>query len=72
MAEDRKIESLGAFYNQLTPAQRDALAGVAMGMWEPYIQATSTRLPDGDGRLVFDRFHIMREMTKAVDTVRQQ
>lgn len=72
VAEDRRIDSLGAYYDQLTPAQRDALAGVAMDMWEPYIQATRTRLPDGDGRIVFDRFHIMREMTKAVDTVRKQ
>jgi hypothetical protein len=53
------------------PAQRDALAGFAMGMWEPYIQATRTRLPDGADRIVFDRFHIMREMTRAVDTVRK-
>lgn len=72
VAEDRKIESLGTFYDQLTPAQREALQGVAMDMWEPYIQATRTRLPDGDQRIVFDRFHIMREMTKAVDTVRKQ
>jgi transposase len=72
VAEDRKIESLGAFYDELTLAQRDALQGVAMDMWEPYIQATCTRLPDGDARIVFDRFHIMREMTRAVDTVRKQ
>src|SRR5262249_27378832 len=27
---------------------------------------------DGETRIVFDRFHIMRDMTKAVDTVRKQ
>ena len=43
-----------------------------MDMWEPYIQATRTELPAGDQCIVFDRFHIMREMTKAVDTVRKQ
>jgi len=72
VAEDRRTESLGGYYDQLTPAQRDGLAGVAMDMWEPYIQATRTRLPGGDARIVFDRFHIMREMTKAVDLVRRQ
>lgn len=72
VAEDRRVESLGTYYDQLTAAQRDALTGVAMDMWEPYIQATRTRLPAGDDRIVFDRFHIMREMTKAVDTVRKQ
>jgi transposase len=72
VAEDRRMESLGAYYDQLTSAQRDALAGVAMDMWEPYMQATRTRLPAGDQRIVHDRFHIMREMTQAVDTVRKQ
>jgi transposase len=72
VAEDRKTDSLGRYDDQLTPEQRAALAGVAMDMWEPYIQATRTRLPDGDDRIVFDRFHIMREMTRAVDTVRKQ
>lgn len=72
VAEDRKTESLGGYYDQLTPAQRAALAGVAMDMWEPYIQATRTRLPGGDDRIVFDRFHSMREMTRSVDTVGKQ
>jgi transposase len=43
-----------------------------MDMWEPYIRATRDGVPDGDQRIVFDRFHIMREMTRAVDTVRKQ
>jgi len=29
-------------------------------------------LPEGGEKIVFDRFHIMREMTRAVDTVRKQ
>ena len=43
-----------------------------MDMWEAYIGATRDGLPAGDEKIVFDRFHIMREMTKAVDTVRKQ
>ena len=43
-----------------------------MDMWEPYISATRDGVPAGDEKIVFDRFHIMREMTKAVDTVRKQ
>lgn len=72
VAEERKTESLAAYYRQLTDAQRTALQAVAMDMWEPYIGATREGLPDGDTKIVFDRFHIMREMTKAVDTVRKQ
>ena len=72
VAEDRKTESLAAYYTQLTDAQKAALRAVAMDMWEPYIGATRDGLPDGASRIVYDRFHIMREMTKAVDTVRKQ
>ena len=72
VAEDRKTESLAAYYERLTDEQRAALQAVAMDMWEPYIGATRDGLPDGEARIVFDRFHIMREMTKAVDTVRKQ
>ena len=72
VAEERRAESLAAYYRALTDEQRDGLKAVAMDMWQPYIQATCTGLPEGDQRIVFDRFHIMREMTKAVDTVRKQ
>lgn len=72
VAEDRKTESLAAYFERLTDEQKAALQAVAMDMWEPYIGATRDGLPDGEARIVFDRFHIMREMTKAVDTVRKQ
>ena len=72
VAEDRTTESLAAYYRQLTDGQKAALEAVAMDMWEPYIGATRDGLPDGAEKIVFDRFHIMREMTKAVDTVRKQ
>lgn len=72
VAEERKTESLAAYYRQLTEAQTSAIHAVAMDMWEPYVLATRDGLPGGAERIVFDRFHIMREMTKAVDTVRKQ
>ena len=72
VAEERRTESLAAYYQALTEAQRDGLKAVAMDMWEPYIIATRDGLPEGGAKIVFDRFHIMREMTKAVDTVRKQ
>jgi transposase len=72
VAEDRRTESLAAYYTQLTEPQRQAVQAVAMDMWDPYIRATREGLTDGHTRIVFDRFHIMREMTKAVDTVRKQ
>jgi transposase len=72
VAEERKTESLAAYYRQLSDEQQAALQAVAMDMWEPYIAATRDGLPSGGDKIVFDRFHIMRDMTKAVDTVRKQ
>jgi len=72
VAEDRKTESLAAYYEQLSDTQTAAIRAVAMDMWEPYIGATREGLPNGEARIVYDRFHIMREMGKAVDTVRKQ
>jgi transposase len=60
---DRRTDSLAAYYDTLTEAQRAALQAVAMDMWPAYIRATTDGLPQGDQKMVFDRFHIMREMT---------
>jgi transposase len=72
VAPDRRVDSLAAFYATLTPVQRDAIDAVAMDMWDPYIRATREGLPTGEAKIVFDRFHIMREVTTAVDRVRKQ
>jgi transposase len=72
VAEARKTESLAAFYTQLADDQKAAVKAVAMDMWEPYIRATHEGLPNGTAKIVFDRFHIMRDITRAVDTVRKQ
>ena len=71
VAAERETASLAAYYASLTDDQRKAIKAVAMDMWEPYIRATRDGLPDGEHKPVFDRFHIMRDMTKAVDTVRK-
>lgn len=72
VAEGRRAESLAPFFTALTPAQRAGLAAVAMDMWDPYMKATREGLPDGARRIVFDRFHVMRDITAAVDLVRKQ
>lgn len=72
IAEDRKQESLSSYYAGLTPEQLDGIEAVAMDMWEPYIQATRAQVPNADDKIVFDRFHVMGHISKAVDTVRKQ
>lgn len=71
LADERTRESLEGFYSTLTPRQRDGIEGVAMDMWEPYIQATRANVPEAPRKIVFDRFHIMQHVGQAVDAVRK-
>ncbi len=40
-------------------------------MWEPFVASTAELVPDGRSKIVFDRFHVMKHMTEAVDAVRR-
>jgi transposase len=72
IADDRKQSSLESYYKSLTPEQLEGIEAVAMDMWEPYIEATRGNVPGAESKIVFDRFHIMGYLGKAVDAVRKQ
>jgi transposase len=63
--EGRKTETL-------SPEQKAGIRAVSMDMWNPFCQATLRHVPDASGKIVFDRFHIMSHVGKAVDTVRKR
>ena len=72
VAEDRSADSLAGYWQSLTPQQRAGIEAVVMDMWPAYIQATRAHVPDAEEKIVFDRFHIMTHIGRAVDTVRKQ
>jgi transposase len=72
IAYDRKKTSLDTYYQSLTKKQLAAVQAVAMDMWDPFIASTEEYLPGGRSKIVFDRYHIMDHMNKAVDQVRRQ
>jgi transposase len=72
VAEDRKKESLEGYFASLTPEQLDGIEALAMDMWQPYVQATLEWVPLAGHKIVFDRFHVMKHVTEAVDKVRKQ
>ncbi len=71
VADDRKTESLEAFYVGLDDAQRAGIRGVSMDMWAPYIAATRRHLPEADEKIGFDKFHVAKLLGDAVDKVRR-
>jgi len=72
VAEHRTEESLDGFRRSVSEEQRAAVRGVAMDMWDPYLNSTRKHLPDADRKIVFDKFHIAKHLGEAVDLVRRR
>jgi len=70
LADERRRASLDSFFDQFTVDQRQRIEAVAMDMWEPYIASVRANLTHPDEKIVFDRYHLMRYVTGAVDQVR--
>ena len=70
--DDRQQESLEQYYRQFTPEELAGVKAVAMDMWDPYIAATKAHVPEAESKIVFDKFHVVRGVTEAVDKVRRK
>ena len=68
--EDRKKDTVLAWLDTLSEAQRHEIQTVSMDMWEAFINAFKERLPEADQKICFDRFHVAGYFGKAVDDVR--
>ena len=71
LADERRQASLDGYFEQFGPEQLARIEGVAMDMWEPFANSVRAHLADADNKIVFDKFHIMKHMVDAVDTVRK-
>lgn len=72
VADDRTAEGLAGYFDGLSIDDRLAIEAIAMDMWDPYRKAVRDSVPDGDVKIVFDRFHVMRHVTEAMDQVRRR
>jgi transposase len=70
VAKDRKQSSLDEFWPTLTEEQKAGIQGVALDMWEPYVQSIRSNLPQAEEKMVFDKFHVSKHLNEAVDKVR--
>jgi transposase len=70
--EDRDQDSLEGYYSQFEREDLAVIKAIAMDMWDPYIAATKNFVPDSESKIVFDRFHVIRYVTDALDKVRRQ
>ena len=70
MGEGRKAETLDAFFNGMTPEQKQGIEAVALDMWEAFIKAVQTHCPQA--KIVFDLFHLVKGYGEVIDAVRRQ
>jgi len=68
--EDRTYDSLCGFFKQWGEDNLKNIKGVCCDMWDPYIKAIKEHIPDAV--IVFDKFHLIRQLLKAVNEVRKQ
>jgi transposase len=72
VADDRTAETLAGYFGGLSIEDRLAIEAIAMDMWDPYRKTVRDYVPDGDTKIVFDRFHVMRHVIEAMDQVRRR
>ena len=72
VAEGRTAESLDEYFKSIPEGSRKDIQAVSLDMWPAFINACRKWIPGANGKMVFDRFHIMKHMLDAVDRVRRR
>jgi len=70
IGKDRKIKTLLRFFRWFGKQRSSALSFIASDMWKPYLRVIAKKAPQVIH--VLDRFHIMSNMSKAIDKVRAE
>jgi transposase len=67
--EDRLEASMKQFYAWLGEGKSSRIRLAVMDMWKPFRLATAAHAPQA--AILFDKFHVMRHLGEALDTVRK-
>jgi transposase len=67
--KDRSEESLDRFWEDLGPKKTEKARLVVMDMWKPF--EASTLMHATQAGILYDKFHIMRQLGEALDQVRR-
>jgi transposase len=72
VGDGRGQAPLEGYWRSLSAVQQSAIEAVVMDMWDPFVAATREALGAGQDRIVIDRYHVMWNVNKALDTVRRE
>jgi len=67
--EDRSEASMSSFYAWLGEKKSSRIRLAVMDMWKPFRLATQAHAPQA--AILFDKFHVIRHLGEALDTVRK-
>ena len=67
---DEKSFRKGHKHLTLSPEQSAGISGVAMDMWEPYVQSIEGHLADAKDKIVFDKFHVSKHLNAKIQWVK--
>ena len=68
----REKATLDAFWPTLSKTQINRIEAVAVDMWDGYVNSILQHLPEAEGKIVHDKFHIAQYLGEAVDRVRRR
>lgn len=69
VGEDRTEETLTRFFAQLGRRRSATIQVVCLDMWRPYLKAVRDHATNA--QILFDRFHLVQHLNRAVDEVRR-
>lgn len=68
--KDRSEESMGLFYQGLSPGKTGKIRLVVMDMWKAFEKSARTNVPKA--AILYDKFHVIRHLQEALDKIRKQ
>lgn len=68
----RKKEPLKQYLCTFPVQQREQVRAVALDMCDTFYAAVAEAIPEASDKIVYDRFHVMQHVSKAVNQVRAQ
>jgi transposase len=71
IAEGRTEAALFTYFAPFTIRDVAGVEAIAMDMWTPFFNTVVRCVPNAREKIVFDRYHIVAHMNKAVDNVRR-
>ena len=66
---DRKETSMDLFYAAIPPEKREKIRLVVMDMWKAFRNSARRNVPHAE--IIFDKFHVIKHLGNALDTVRK-